>query len=239
MTDPVKSEIFDNFQVDIRRCELIEGPFIGDVFIYFDNTGICFHFLNASKVIRSRNIPSHKFSRTREEVIKKGSSLAKFLMFFIAFNGQNDSRQIAATYTMGQFAEDRRGFQFVYTLLISADKYSFKAKVTSEQAKMIGLALNNPKKFYQTSISKRYFKKPVLFFQPSNKLWMLYWFCCWGFFLSNTDNSDMHNFLSIFLPIFLIGPILFRIFHNKIVKIKLKSFMASKKYLTFSNSFDT
>jgi len=231
-------ENFDDYKVIIGRCKIIDGPFFGDAFIYFDNAGICFHFLNAGKIMRAKNIASHKFTRTREEVIKPGSSFAKFLMFFIAFNGQNDARQIAATYAMGHFATDRRGYQFIYNLLISAGKNSFTTEVTTAQARMIGLALNSPRKFYQLSVSKHSFHKPVLFFQPSTKHWLLYWFFGWAFFLSNTENKNMHEFLSVFLLVFLFGPILFKFFHKIIVKRRTKNFINSEKYIETLETFN-
>lgn len=223
------------FLARIGRAEVIEGRFAGQVSIYFNERGLKFHFLNSKKVLPRKSIKKINFIKSREEKIIKGSGLAKFLMFWIAFNGQNDARQVAATYTMGHFASDKRGFQNIYFVEIQTPSDNYKIKVNQEQALLIGKSFNNPSDFFNKCLDSRSFDKPILFFQPSTKLWLFYWFVGLGYPIFNDDPSknDLRAAVLVFAIIF---PFVFKLISKFVTSFKIKKYKKSTEYSNFVNS---
>lgn len=226
------SQSFKDFIVKIGHADIVEGKFVGKTFIYFNKNGLNFYFLNSKKKLLSKSIKNIVFAKHRQEKIIKGSALAKFFMFWVAFNGQNDSRQLAVTYTMGQYANDKRGFENIFLATIFTQTNEIKIKINQEQALLIGKAFNNPNEFFNRALSSRSFDKPILFYKPKSYLWILYWFLGFTYIISNNDNEKMHEFLSVFFIVLIISPFLFKMISKKIINSKIKNF---KKSANFSN----
>jgi len=227
-----------DFLIRIGNAEIISGKFAGNVYIYFSEKGINFHFLNSKKVLPSKSIKKITFEKSREEKIIKGSGLAKFFMFLIAFNGQNDSRQLAATYTMGHFANDKKGFQNIFFVNIQTFSDLYKIKVNQEQALLIGQAFNNPKEFFNKSLDSRSFDKPILFYQPKTFHWLIYWFLGLGYtiFNDNPNNNDLRAAVFTFTIIF---PFVFKLISKIVTNSKIKNYKKSSEYSNFISSLNS
>lgn len=228
---------FENFFVRIGYADIVEGKFTGKVFIYFNNNGLNFEFINSKKRLNSKAIKDISFTKQRQEKIIKGSAIAKFLMFWVAFNGQNDSRQLAVTYTMGQYASDKRGFENIFLLTILTQQSSIKITVNQEQALLIGNAYNNPKNFFQKALSSRSFDKPLLFFKPKWYLWALYWFLGIMYITSNNENKNNHEYLSIFFLGLIIFPFVFKFISRIVVNHKIQKYKKSREYSNIINQY--
>ena len=221
---------FRDFIVRIGHADIVQGKFTGKVFIYFNNKGLNFNFLNARKKLNFKFIKDINFTKHRQEKIIKGSALAKFFMFWVAFNGQNDSRQLAVTYTMGQFSSDKRGFENIFLVNILTKTSEIKIKVNQEQALLIGQAYNNPKLFFDKALNSRSFDKPILFFRPKWYLWTMYWFVGIMYIISNNQNNNMHEFLSLFFIILVLFPFGFKFFSRRVVNNKIHKYKKTEEY---------
>ena len=219
-----------NFLVRIGSAEIISGKFAGNVYVYFSERGINFHFLNSKKVLPNKSIKKIIFEKSREEKIIKGSALAKFFMFWIAFNGQNDSRHLAATYTMGHFANDKRGFQNIFFVNIQTISDLYRIKVNQEQALLIGQAFNNPKEFFNKSLDSRSFDKPILFYQPKTFHWLIYWFFGLGYPLANADDPSKSIMMVNILLLVIVLPFIFKLISKRVTISKIKKFKESDNY---------
>lgn len=226
-----------DFLIRIGNAEIISGKFAGNVYIYFSEKGINFHFLNSKKVLPSKSIKKITFEKSREEKIIKGSGLAKFFMFWIAFNGQNDSRQLAATYTMGHFANDKKGFQNIFFVNIQTISDFYKIKVNQEQALLIGQAFNNPKEFFNKSLDSRSFDKPILFYQPKTYHWLVYWFFGLGYPLANVDDPSKSTMMVNILLLVIFLPFIFKLISKRVTISKIKKFKESDNYKIILSSF--
>ena len=185
--------MLNKYNVFISEGEILEGSTTGKATFAFSRNGFYIRFVNsdlkvyAKKFANQLQIKNLQIKKIVKEELKKGSLLAKYGMLSVATNRQNvdTGQRISASMALDRLSRDQIKLKELTICLIEYDTGSasiiLDEKVNNVSKKipkeMIDLAFNNPKKFFETSISEVWasnqYHAGILMFFIFFPLWVL------------------------------------------------------------------
>ena len=152
--------VAETYLVSIGTGSIKSGTLTGNVIINFDKNGGFLVFTDNMISVQFKKISKMTFSEEPKQKVKKGSSVAKFLQFSTSMNKDiKGDQRIAAVMAYQNFAADKVVIESNWYCYVDFENSNAKFAINPEDKDRISLAFNNPKVFFEKSISEGWCKK--------------------------------------------------------------------------------